>query len=312
MTVSPINPPFKTKSGKPITIGTGSGSVWKDRKRANPEDKDIPQRIIDTIASSLESGFNHIDTADAYNTFGEVKQAIKASGKHREDIWITSKYGGGTGKFTPNLISPTDSIDKALREIGTDYLDLFLLHHPFFQPEYSHGQTIESAWKELEVAKKAGKVREIGVSNFRVEDLERIAKFSTFSPVVNQIEFHPYLQDQSPGIVEYSQSNGILLEAYAPLTPIFRIVDAETKESIDHPLQKVLEEFAAKYDRTPAQVILRYTLQKGVLPITTSQNKQRQKESIGVYDFELEDSDVRLISEKGNTFPYRTCFIGLF
>lgn len=158
-------------------------------------------------------------------------------------------------------------------------------------------------------------MREIGVSNFRVGDLERIFNIPDvkYTPVVNQIEFHPYLQDQSPGILDFSQKHNILVEAYGPLTPIFRIKDAETGEvKTDHPVAPVLENLALKYNKTPAQILLRYTLQRGVLPITTSSNKERQKQSIEVYEFELDQEDVEEISKKGSEYFHRGSFVGLF
>lgn len=297
---------FKTKSGQPVTLGTGSGSILKDRKRTNPGDESIVNEIIDTIESSLRAGFNHIDSSEAYNTYDEVKTAIKRSGKRREDLWITTKYGGGTSTYPAKSENATKALESALDALDTDYIDLLLIHHPFFSSEHLHGETIESAWKRLEELKKSGKVREIGVSNFRIEDLERVAAVAQIAPAVNQIEFHPYLQNQSPGIVEYSQRNGILIEAYGPLTPLFRV------GTTSHPLTPVLDSLAAKYDKTPAQILLRYTLQRGILPITTSSNKERQVQSVDIYNFELDPLDVALLSDEGAKFAHRGSFNGLY
>ncbi|CAH2351518.1 NADPH-dependent alpha-keto amide reductase [[Candida] railenensis] len=310
-----VQAPFKTKSGIPITIGTGSGSIWKDRKRANPENKEIPKEIISTIESSLLAGFNHIDSSEAYNTYDEVRQAIESSGKKREDLWLTTKYVGGSSRWEAPSKGPRDALEIALKALNTDYIDLYLIHHPFLDPVHSYGYTIEKTWAELVSLKDSGKVREIGVSNFRVQDLERIFNIPDvkYAPVVNQIEFHPYLQDQSPGILDFSQKHNILVEAYGPLTPIFRIKDTDSGElKTDHPLVPVLEKLSSKYGKTPAQILLRYTLQRGVLPITTSSNKERQKQSIEVYEFELDTDDVEEITKKGSEYFHRGSFVGLF
>ncbi|CAK7901907.1 NADPH-dependent conjugated polyketone reductase C2 [[Candida] anglica] len=304
---------FKTKSGIPITLGTGTGTKWKDLKRSDPQNQDGLDAIVQSLVDALESGYNHIDTAEAYTTHPEVARAIAQTGKNREDLWITTKYSPGSKNFPPSSKGPLDFLDKALKELETEYIDLLLIHHPFLTPDHSVGYTIETAWQELEEAKKSGKVREIGVSNFRKIDLEKIAKISTITPAVNQIEFHAYLQDQSPDIVKYSQDNGILIEAFGPLSPIFRIKDEKTGEEItDHPLTKVLPELSTKYNKTDAQILLRYTLQKGILPITTSSKKDRIQQTLQVYEFELDQEDFDRIDQEGAKFHNRAYFNGAF
>lgn len=301
-----------TKSGKDVRMGTGSGTKWQKIKKAR--DASLQHTLVDELVESLkesvQNGFRHIDTAEIYTTHPEVAKAIAECGVPREDLFITTKYNPGVAIKHSLHESGAKSVDAALQELGLDYIDLFLIHFPNFTPEYSHGQTLEDVWRDLVAAKKAGKVRYIGVSNFDIPHLERIFKVSgspEFYPQVNQIEFHPYLQEQTPGIREFAKKHNILIEAYGPLSPLFRIVkDGATIE--DHPLVSVLPKLAEKYGKTDSQILLRYTLQKGLLPITTSSKPERQREALAAYDFLLDDADVQLIDDEGSKFHFRGFF----
>ncbi|CAK9442339.1 uncharacterized protein LODBEIA_P60820 [Lodderomyces beijingensis] len=289
---------FKTKSGTPISIGTGTGTVWK--QPGNQEK--VNEELVSQILKSLELGYRHIDTAEVYNTQKEVGEALKRTGIPREDLWITTKYNAGWGSVKGSP-SPQNSIDKALKQLGVDYIDLYLIHTPFFSKEASSGYSLEDVWKVLVEAKKQGKVREIGISNAAKTHLERLFAVSPskeYYPVVNQIEFHPFLQNQSTDIVKYSQDHGILVEAFSPLAPLARV-----KENA---LGEYLSKLASKYAKTEAQLLLRYTLQKGVLPITTSSKEERIKQSLDVFDFELTENEVAEINKIGDANPYRAFF----
>lgn len=314
---------FKTKSGKPITIGYGSGTAWQWKKKLRPEGEKhtIVQELVDQVALALTGGtgkastdgpkFNHIDTAEIYTTHPEIAAGIKKSGIKREDVWITTKYCTGFGSFEAPSLNAGIFIEKALKELETDYIDLLLIHSPFLN---AHGETLESTWGHFVAAKKAGKVREIGVSNFALNHLDRIFKVAgspEFHPVVNQVEFHPYLQNQSKGLLEYSQKHNILVEAFGPLSPLFRVKkDGEVVE--DHPLKTLLPELADKYGKTEAQILLRYTLQKGILPITTSSKADRIKQSLEIYEFELDSGDVKAIDLVQEKFKFRGFFEQFF
>lgn len=301
---------FTTKSGRPLRIGTGTGTKWKGLKQQAKENgKGTIQELIDQLLLALKNGYYHIDAAEFYTTHPEIGVAWKQSGVEREDLWITSKYHPGYGNIEAFSKGPLASVDKALKELGTDYLDLFLIHLPFFTEDISQGYTIETAWKEMVKAKTQGKVRHIGVSNFSVAHLERVFKICDPEsyPEVNQVEFHPYLQNQTEGITEFCQKHSIFLEAYAPLTPLFR-VDKNGTEVTHHPLQKLLPELSQKYDKSDSQILLRYTLQKGYLPITTSAKLERIQQSLAVYNFELAPEDVTLIDKTGSTFSFQTFF----
>jgi 2-dehydropantolactone reductase len=302
---------FLTKSGKNITFGTGTGTKWQWLKKGRSDDqqKELHQELVDQLLMVLQNGYNHIDTAEIYTTHPEVAAAVKSSGIPRQDLWIATKYNPGFGTMKATSKTAGEFIDRALTELETDYIDLLLIHSPFFSGDISYNQTIESAWRDLVQAKKDGKVRHIGVSNFARAHLEQTFKISAESdyPEVNQIEFHPYLQNQTTDIVKYCQDHNILVQAFGPLTPLFRI-NKEGQEAVEHPLPEVLKELAAKYNKTDAQILLRYTLQKGIMPITTSSKPQRVKESLEVYGFELEDEDVEKINKVGSTFFFRGFF----
>ncbi|KAI5965064.1 hypothetical protein KGF57_000857 [Candida theae] len=289
---SPLSRVFHTKSGKEVSIALGTGTKWKQNQDIN----DISSELVDNILLALKLGFRHIDTAEAYNTQKEVGEALKKTDIPREDLWITTKYSPGWGSIKAYSKSPKDSIDKALSQLGVDYIDLFLIHSPFFTEEHTHGYNLEQVWEALVEAKKEGKVREIGVSNAAIPHLERLFAASPspeFYPVANQIEFHPFLQNQSKNIVEFSQKHGILVEAFSPLAPLSRVED--------NALADTLKKLAEKYNKTEAQILLRYTLQRGILPVTTSSKENRLKESLEVFDFELTKEEVDGINQIDST-----------
>ena len=294
---------FSTVSGRPLVIGTGTGTKWQWLKKDRPiEERNKPiQELIDQLLLALNNGYYHIDTAEIYTTHPEVAEAVKQSGIKREDLWITSKYN----PYRP--LTAAEAIKSTLAELQTDYLDLYLIHTPFFENEASY--SIEMAWKEIIEAKKQGKIRYIGVSNFSISDLERLFKEfePEFHPVVNQIDFHAYLQNQRDGITDYCKKHNILLEAYGPLTPLFRIQSGEADAAGD-PLRNILPALSDKYQKTDSQILLRYALQRGYLPITTSSKIQRIKETLAIYEFELSADDVALIDQKGSTFHFRGFF----
>lgn len=298
-----------TKSGRPLLIGTGTGTKWQHLKKSRPEKDGLTKELVDQLVLALNSGFYHIDAAEIYTTHSEVGAAVKQSGIKREDLFLTSKYFSGSSRYPAISSSPTEAVDKALEELGTSYLDLYLIHTPFFDELTSHGYNSVKAYKELIKAKEEGKIRYLGTSNYAKQHLEEIMKAVEHKdyPVVNQIEFHPYLQNQSEGIVEFCQQHGILVEAYGPLTPLFRIQTGPDGTSND-PLKEILPKLSDKYKKTEAQILLRYTVAKGILPITTSSNPQRVKESLSIYEFDIEPVDVRLIDKVGSTFKFRSFF----
>lgn len=291
-----------TKLGNPLGLGTGSGTVWKKQDRSDESAKQVSETLLNQLKLALELGFRHIDSAEAYKTHLEVGLAVKESGIPREDLFITTKFSPYLSFFVKKSETPAEFVDEALDELQLEYLDLVLFHHPLFKESKI---TIEEGWLQLIETVKQGKVRYIGVSNTDSEVLDRLiavskAEGSHIYPRINQIEFHPYNQAQSPGILEYAANNNIILEAYGPLTPL------KLKSHDSHPLEKIIPELALKYDKTEAQILLRYTLQKGLVPITTSSKKERILESLDVFDFELDPQDVATIDTEGSKLNFKT------
>jgi len=244
---------------------------------------DLPD-AVDLLLKALKAGYRHIDTAEIYNSEEDVRKAIELSGLKREELYITTKVN--------RLIKdPVASLAKSLKRLGTDYVDQFLIHSPYAIER--QGAVLEEVWKGLEQTYKEGKAKSIGVSNFRVQDLERLLAIAEIKPVANQIEYSPYLQNQNPGIVKYCQDHGILVTAYSPMH-IFTAPDG--------PLTPLLKELAEKYNKTPGQIVFRWIYQRGVLSITTTVKPERNKEALESFGFVLDDKDVDRITSIGASF----------
>ncbi|GME83041.1 unnamed protein product [Ambrosiozyma monospora] len=283
-------------------MGTGTSHA---RKKFTTKEKDANEELTQLLVDSVTyAGFTHLDTAEIYTTEPEVGNAVKRCDVDRSKLWITSKYnsgwdvpGGKPGK--PTVPSgPYEALQKSLEKLSLSYLDLYLIHFPFFSPENAE-ITLEEAWKQMERLVEEGKVRNIGVSNFNVSKLEEVLKIAKIKPQVNQIEYNLYLQNQTPGIVKFCKEKDILVEAYSPLTPI---IPSKIKEG--GPLDPLIDELTAKYRVTKSQLILRWVYQSGVVAVTTSSSKERLKEYTGMTSFEIEEDDFNKLSEVGSTFNF--------
>ncbi|KAG2732346.1 hypothetical protein G9P44_004763 [Scheffersomyces stipitis] len=288
---------FKLSNGNTIpAVGYGTGTKWFKSALG-----DIDTTLVDTLVQAIKLGFTHIDGAQIYKTSREIGLAIKKSGIKREDLFLTDKFFSGPSTL-PKSTSPNpyDALKQSLAEFQLEYVDLYLLHTPYISKE-SHGYDVVEAWNYLEKLQDEGLVKNIGVSNFAVDDLQKILNSNPkHKPVVNQIEYSAYLQNQTPGVVEFAKKNGILIEAYGPSAPI-------TKGK-GGPLDPVLEKLAKKYNKTEAQIILRWVLDTGVLPVTTSSKEDRIKAFLELTEFKLDAEDVKEISEVGKEKIFRQFF----
>ncbi|KAI0790822.1 Aldo/keto reductase [Abortiporus biennis] len=228
------------------------------------KNEDTSVVTVPSVLEALKVGYTHFDTAQMYENEKEVGDAIRKSGVDRSKLFITSKVPEDGG-------APHESVDKSLKALGFEYIDLYLIHSP---PSGTENRLAK--WKSLIEAKTAGKVRSIGVSNYNVHHLEEIKNAGLELPSVNQIEIHPFCQ-QRP-IVEYCKANGIVVEAYCPVI----------RGKLDHPL---IVELAEKYKRDPAQILLRWSLQQGLVPLVRSSQPQRIASNAALYDFVLEKED---------------------
>jgi len=229
-----------------------------------------PADTAEAVGTALEVGYRHVDTAEMYGNEQAVGEAVRASGLDRDDVFITSKLANGAHR-------PDDArraFERTLSALGVDSVDLFLIHWPL--PTLYDGDFV-STWKTLEEFKADGRARSIGVSNFQVDHLERLAAECDVVPAVNQIELHPYFLNDE--VHEYGQAHGIATEAWSPIA---------RGAVLDEP---VITEIADRVGRTPAQVVLRWHLERGAIVFPKSTTPARIRENFALSGFALEAGD---------------------
>ncbi len=227
------------------------------------------------VRTALEQGYRSVDTASAYGNEEGVGRALRASGVPREEVFVTTKLWNDEQGYDNAL----RACDASLSRLGLDYLDLYLIHWPM----PSRGAYLDT-WRALEDLKRDGRVRAIGVSNFTVETLSRIIEEADVVPAVNQIELHPYFQQD--GLRAFHRDHGIRTEAWAPLGQGHGLLD-----------DPALDRIGRSHGRTPAQVVLRWHLQIGNVVIPKSVTPSRIAENIDVFGFELSPDDMKAIGE---------------
>ena len=237
------------------------------------------RQAVDAVKAALSAGYRHIDTAQGYGNEESVGRAVKDSGVKREEIFITSKLTNSVRGYKQTKAA----LDESLEKLGGSYIDLFLLHWPV--PVDFKQNWIEmnaESWRAMEEYFQAGKIRALGVSNFHGRHVDELLKTAKVRPVVNQIRLCP--GDTQDEVVAYSRGKGMLLEAYSPL-------------GVGAVLQvPQMQELAAKYGKSVAQVAIRWSLQNGFLPLPKSVTPARIRENADVFDFELLPEDMRKIS----------------
>ncbi|MBG9789862.1 aldo/keto reductase [Brevibacillus laterosporus] len=225
--------------------------------------------VEQAIRMALEAGYRSIDTAAIYENEAGVGKAIRDSKIPREEIFVTTKVWNTEQGYESTL----QAFDTSLQKLGLDYIDLYLVHWPV------PGKYKET-WRALETLYKKGLVRSIGVSNFHIHHLEDLLSVCEVKPMLNQIEMHPYLIQKE--LRQYCEQHGIYVEAWRPLM----------RGNLEVPL---LQEMAERYQKTPAQIVLRWDLQHKVLVIPKSVRKERIIENAGLFDFELTDEDMAML-----------------
>ena len=246
-----------------------------------------PEKTKEATLAALEVGYRHIDTAEMYGNEKEVGEAVRASGLDRSDVYVTSKLNNGFHR--PD--DARNAFEGTLAALDLGYLDLFLIHWPL--PTLYDGDFV-STWKALEEFRAEGRVRSIGVSNFQVAHLERLAAETGTVPAVNQIEVHPYLTNEQ--VRAYDRAHGIATEAWSPIAQGGVLGDP------------AIVRIAERVGRTPAQVVLRWHVERGDIVFPKSTTPARIKENFELFDFELEPADVEAIGaldrgEEGRTGP---------
>ncbi len=226
------------------------------------------------VQVALEIGYRLIDTAAIYGNEVGVGKAIKASGLPREQIFITTKLWNAHHAYDDAL----RAFDESLAKLDCDYIDLYLIHWPLpMEGKFTQ------AWKALEHLYANQRVRAIGVSNFKPNHLDELLKGAETVPAVNQIELHPLFQQHQTRA--YCEAHGIAIESYSPLM--------QAGEALEHP---VIAQLAGSYGKTPAQIILRWHVQSGLIVIPKSAQPERIQENIALFDFELTEKDMRAIA----------------
>ena len=232
-----------------------------------------------SVLNAIEAGYRHIDTAQGYGNEESIGIAVKKSGIDRKDLFITSKLWNSEHGYEKTLAA----FEGTMKKLDMDYLDLYLIHWPNpidFRNNWE--ETNAGSWKAFEELYTAGRIRSIGISNFRKAHIETLLKTANISPMVNQIRLCP--GDTQDEVVDYCLKKDMLLEAYSPLGigKIFSVPE--------------IQALAEKYDKSAAQICIRWSLERGYLPLPKSVTKSRIEENSKVFDFELDPSDVELIA----------------
>lgn len=231
-----------------------------------------------SVLWALEAGYRHIDTAQGYNNEEQVGEALKESGVPREEIFLTTKLHNKKHGYEKTK----EAIDESLQKLDTSYIDLLLIHWP--NPIYSRENWKEAnagSWKAMEEAVASGKLKSLGVSNFLPHHLDALLETAEIKPAVNQILLNP--SEMQPEVVKYNNDHDIINEAYSPLGT-GKIFDVEE-----------LKDLAQKYNKTIAQLVLRWSLQHDFLPLPKTVTKERVWENAEIFDFEIDAEDMKVI-----------------
>jgi diketogulonate reductase-like aldo/keto reductase len=225
-----------------------------------------------TVRAALDMGYRHIDTAKIYGNERGVGKAVRESGIPREEIFVTTKLWTSDHGYDNAM----RAIDESLERLGLEYVDLYLIHWP-------QSDQRDEAWRALQDMYKAGKAKSIGVSNYSIRHLEELLETAEMPPMVNQVEFHPFIYDSQKALLAYCKEQNIQIEAYSPLA---RHSSTETPQ---------IDEIAKRIGKTPSQVVLRWCLQHDTAPLPRSTNPEHIRENLEIFDFELDDAAMKTL-----------------
>jgi diketogulonate reductase-like aldo/keto reductase len=245
-----------------------------------------PEETTAAVETAIADGYRLIDTAASYDNEREVGAAIRASGVDRTEIFVTTKLWISDYGYDEALVG----FEGCLRRLGLDYIDLFLLH----QPVPTDFDATVGAYKAMEKFLVEGRARTIGVSNFSEKHLEHLMRRTEVVPAVNQVELHPFFTQQT--LRDFHSRHGIVTEAWSPLGGIQRYRPADPNavlNALEHPTVTAI---AVKHAKTPAQVVLRWHTQQGLIPVPKSSNAERLAQNLAVFDFDLTASEMQALS----------------
>lgn len=231
-----------------------------------------PDECERSVVDAIECGYRLIDTAASYMNEEAVGHGLRRSGVARESLFVTTKLWVQDTGFERTKAA----IDKSLKRLKLDYLDLYLIHQPYGD--------VHGSWRAMEEAYRAGKLRAIGLSNFQPDRLMDMMAFNEVVPAVNQIEVNPFHQQAES--VKFMQDNGVQAEAWAPF--------AEGRNNLFR--NPILVTMGEKYGKSVGQVVLRWLVQRGIVALAKSVRKERMVENLNIFDFEVEDADIALLS----------------
>lgn len=241
------------------------------------------EAAYDSIIEAFKAGYRHIDTAAMYRNEASVGKAVRECGLKREDIFVTSKVWNKNRGYEKTMAA----FEKTLATMELDYLDLYLIHWPAIPLQFEDWDELNlGTWKAMTELYKAGKIKAIGVANFYPKHLESLMK-TEVPPMVNQIEYHPGYTQQE--VVDYCQANGIVVQGWSPLGN-GAVLGSE-----------FLAEIAAKYNKSVAQICIRFAVQNGIVPLPKSVTPARIASNLDVYDFEISEEDMKAIAAMPET-----------
>ncbi|KAI9158492.1 NAD/NADP-dependent indole-3-acetaldehyde reductase [Paramyrothecium foliicola] len=279
----PYIPSIKLNDGNEIPMlayGLGTANY---KTSSGPTEADI----TNAAKQAIEVGYRHLDGAEAYGNEAELGAAIKASKVPREKLFVTTKINATAKK------SAVEAFQASLKKLGLEYVDLYLMHGPWFADTE---EELQQRWAEMESLKESGQVKSIGVSNFLQEHIETLLKTAKFPPAINQIEYHPYLQHGD--LINFHKQNNIVVSCYSPLTPI--------TSAPGGPVDELWTQLAKKYGVSESEIGLRWCIDQGLVVITTSGKRDRLENYLAkLPHFKLTPREISDIAELGQQKHHR-------
>ncbi|PVI08671.1 aldo-keto reductase family 1 member C13 [Periconia macrospinosa] len=275
-------PSLKLNDGTSMPmLGYGTGTAWSKKG----DESKIDQAVVDGVKAAIKLGYSHLDGAEMYKTEPELGIAIKEGGVPREKLYVVTKVH-------TNISNIHEALKQSLRKLQLDYVDLYLIHSPFWAKT---DEELQKAWAEMEAVQSAGLARSIGVSNFLPKHLSAILKTAKTVPVCNQVELNPYLQ--RPELLAFHKQHGIATTAYGPLTAVTRAAPG--------PVDDYMAALEKKYAVSAAEISLRWCIDQDIVPITTSSKEQRLSDYLRALTFKLTPKEIQEINELGQKKHFR-------